>query len=135
MILLALYAIAVWVGVAVWRRRWLGFALLVGSLLPLAAFTVWAGYMGSEPGAAARMGFIGTLAGYGRVIYMVSGFYAALLFGVGAVIFAQPRRLGAHQCEGCGYDLRGSGAERCPECGREASSVDSNGLRADLQGR
>lgn len=122
MILLAIYTIAIWVGVAVWRRRWAGALLLGGSLLPIAAFTLGAGYLAAEPGAAEQFGFIGTLAGYGRVIYVVSGFYAAMILGVGLLIFVQPRRLLGHECVACGYDLRGNLTGVCPECGAECGS-------------
>jgi rRNA maturation protein Nop10 len=118
-ILLALYAIAVWVGVAWWRRRWSGAILLVGSALPIIASTLLAGYVASEPGAAERYGFAGTVAGYGRVIYTVSAFYTALTLGIGLLIFVQPRRLLSHQCGSCGYDMRGTVTGICPECGTD----------------
>ncbi len=117
MILLAVYAIAVWAGIAWWRRRWPGAVLLFGSQAPIWVFTVVAGFITAEPGAAEQFGLVGTLAGYGRVIYLVSGFYAALIFGIGLMIFVQPRRLLGHQCPGCGYDLRGNLTGVCPECG------------------
>ncbi|MFM9958127.1 MAG: hypothetical protein ACKVZJ_08615 [Phycisphaerales bacterium] len=117
MILLALYAIAVWVGVAWWRRRWPGAVVLFGSQGPIWVFTLGAGFLAAEPGVAEKFGFLGTLAGYGRVIYFVSGFYAALIFAVALLIFVQPRKLLGHQCRRCRYDLRGIDSEVCPECG------------------
>lgn len=125
MILLALYALLVWVGVAWWRRRWPGAVVLVLSSVPIAAFTVFAGYIASEPGAAERFGLMGTFAGYGRVIYTVSGFYAALVLGIGLLIFVQPRRFLGHECESCGYDMRGSVTDICPECGSEHAGSDA----------
>ena len=49
-------------------------------------------------------------------------FYAAVLW----VLFAVPvkarrwRRIKRGQCASCGYSLRGSGGEKCPECGATA---------------
>ncbi len=119
MILLTIYAILVWVGVAWWRRTWPGALLLAGSMLPIAAFTLFAGFLSVGPGSAERLTSISTVTGYARVVYVISAFYAALIFSVGLLIFVQPRRMLGHQCRACGYDMRGSVAGICPECGRD----------------
>lgn len=129
-ILLAIYAIAVWVGIAFWRRRWPGALLLIGSAVPIAAFTVVSGYLAAEPGAAERMGFIGTFGGYGKVLYVLAGFYTALVLGIGLLIFVQPRRTLLHECPACGYDMRGTIAGICPECGQDHEGERSSGHTA-----
>ncbi len=53
-----------------------------------------------------------------------------LLVGSGAilalVLFARAlaRGPGLHACNECGYDLRGSAPDRCPECGARRARVD-----------
>ncbi len=51
-------------------------------------------------------------------------FYAAILWMLFAAPFALRRRLRIKRglCPACGYDLRGSGASVCPECGKAANA-------------
>lgn len=122
MIVIAVYAIVVWMLVALWRRRWAGAAVLLGSAVPIAAATFWAGLMANDPGGPAAGSMASMLAGYGKVLYVLSGFYAALVFGVGLLVFVQPRGHPAGSCRGCGYDLLGAPTEICPECGLSTSN-------------
>lgn len=48
---------------------------------------------------------------------LFAGLWAVLLFGPGTARRRLRRQRGA--CSACGYDLRDSSAERCPECGQE----------------
>jgi len=61
------------------------------------------------------------------IIFAVGAFIAiaATIWLIRRRIAAQPRLIEAlveplpdHICKNCGYDLRGSESERCPECGR-----------------
>lgn len=60
-------------------------------------------------------------------------FAFALLVGLplvpAAIRRVRPRRVREGHCRGCGYDLRAS-PERCPECGREVSSLQNPVARA-----
>lgn len=122
-----LYAVAIWALVMMLRRRLAGFAILIGSVLPIAALTtiiafISRGQVDLMPGFLTR-----NLAGYGIVLHLVSGGYAFLILLIGLVLVVQPRRTPAGICARCGYDLTGSAPGRCPECGKEAAiSLDAD---------
>jgi len=49
----------------------------------------------------------------------------ARLYGMG--VFHEDRRRKRGCCLACGYDLRGNGSGRCPECGNVNPGQDSRG--------
>jgi len=59
------------------------------------------------------------------VVTALDALYVPLVFAMpllgliaGALIWMGRRRAAPGHCRGCGYDLRGLGGGRCPECGR-----------------
>lgn len=56
------------------------------------------------------------------VLHNVAGLAGMVMLGVslaGMPRWVRLQRFGAMECRGCGYDMRGIGGAKCPECGRE----------------
>ncbi|MGQ0628769.1 MAG: hypothetical protein ACT4PL_11800 [Phycisphaerales bacterium] len=119
MILFAVYAVFVWYLAMRYRRRWLGFAIvLVGAALCLLL-------------AKALMKFDTFLGGGPRLVQHLIWGESALVLVVGLFVASLPRPPSGRHCAYCWYDLRGlesesggstasagPGAEPvCPECG------------------
>jgi hypothetical protein len=107
-ILLSLYALALWWLVVTFRRTWKGVAIAVGGcalVLPLVdplVYLIW-WMMGEKPTWVFPF-----LYAYSGVLFLVCVFLGSL-----------PRTRADRPCPGCGYDLTGVTGGACPECGRE----------------
>lgn len=109
----AVYAIAVWFGAYRWRRRVLGFALVVLGLAILGG-VAWGHY---------QLNILSNGRLFLPLLQVLLYPYAALVFAGGVFLACMPpRRPGA--CDTCGYDLTGLYLEstRCPECGSASVS-------------
>lgn len=107
MILLPVYAILIWCVIAYFRRRWQAFAIVALSVFPVILITHLC------------IQYIPLRAGEPRPswLYAISASYALLIFGIGLVIAVQHNARTANDCHACGYDLTGTAARACPECG------------------
>lgn len=109
MLLLVFYAVVSWYATALWRRRWQGFAIVLGSVLGVACVAVlhrlidrWSGHTINLPA-------------FHPIIYP----YGVVVGGMGLYIACIPRRKLHGHCAACEYSLEGlDDAQRvCPECG------------------
>lgn len=106
MILLALYAMAIWMIAFKHRRRWIAWAALLAGvpLIPLVAF--------------ADVHMVGALTGENVTFLYIPAFvFAAVIALVGVMLALLRPPLPDHVCATCGYDLRGNVLGVCPECG------------------
>mgnify|MGYP006267748563 CR=1 FL=1 len=117
MVVLPLYAVAVWLVVFHFRRRWQAALVIPLSLIPVYWFADLCVWMPT---------FIAELTGGGGVrieknewLYAVAAAYGALIV-LASVIIAVQRRIEPHQCHVCSYDLSGNETGVCPECGAPA---------------
>jgi predicted RNA-binding Zn-ribbon protein involved in translation (DUF1610 family) len=107
LIILPIYAIAVWTAIAVFRRRWEGVAITLLSVLPVWWLThLCVQHIPLKPGEPRP-----------TWLYIIAMGYAALILVIGLVIVVQRRQARLSDCRGCGYDLAGAGGLSCPECG------------------
>lgn len=110
MIAFVVYAVAVWVFAAKWRRRWGGFAIAGAGLLGV-AFVGWLHILLNK-WTDGRI--------YLPVLQSILYPYGVLVGAVAVFIAFLPRKpIGDRRCGACGYDISTlPGAERmCPECG------------------
>ena len=106
-VILPLYAAAIWMIVAYFRRRWQAFVVIALSVLPVGSLThLCLSYIPLKSGEPKP-----------SWIYALSAAYAVLIVFVSLVIAVQRRRAAEHHCHACHYDLRGLTSARCPECG------------------
>lgn len=107
MIFLVLYIAAVWIAAFWLRRKPVGYALALLSVVPVAAVFLIARAV-IDPNHAVAPAMVALPASY------------AALVCIGAlVIVHQPRRPPFH-CLSCGYDLEHNVLDVCPECGAPA---------------
>ncbi len=109
MILPVIYSVLVWALAMRWRRRWPAFAVVTGGLIVLAG--MYRVYMAWGEKLSPQYKHILILYWPYVVLVGVVGFYIACL----------PRRAREHECQRCGYDLRGLNPAglSCPECGAD----------------
>lgn len=114
MFIFVVYAIAVWFAAFRWRRRFLGIAIIVLSLVLLAFFNLM------HYRVAAYFSYEALLPVFRVLMYP----YMVFVGGLGLYLFSFPRELRRDvvQCRACWYDLDALVAEsgesaRCPECG------------------
>lgn len=110
MILFVFYAMLVWYGAYLWRRRWGGLVVLAAALTGL--LVVWKVHY--------RMNGWVEGGNFLPVLRVLLAPYIVLVMGVGVVLVCQ-RRLprSGYYCRACQYDLSGlePAALACPECG------------------
>lgn len=110
MIVLPVYAVFIWIVIAYFRRRWQAFAILTLSVLPVMGITdLCVRFIPLPPGEPRPLW-----------LYAISASYAVLIIVIGLVIALQHHARQHHHCHACGYDLTGSNARQCPECGAAA---------------
>ncbi|MEO1129487.1 MAG: zinc ribbon domain-containing protein [Planctomycetota bacterium] len=119
MILLPLYAIAIWVALYLFRRRWQGYVILGLCILPVGTLTHFCIEYLPLPSHEPRPVWL----------YGISAAYAMLILIVGLVIVVQRGTPRHNDCHTCGYDLTGNAAGLCPECG---TPVRCRGCHAEL---
>ncbi len=113
MIILPVYAIAIWTVIAVFRRRWQAFVITGLSVLPVGWIThLCVQHIPLKPGEPRP-----------TWLYMISLGYGALILVIGLVIAVQRRDVRVSDCRACGYDLSGSRKLSCPECGEAVVCV------------
>lgn len=103
-----IYTAIVWLLAWTFRRRWIGLAIVVGSVGPVAL-----GAWGLR--ALAQLHISG-----GTPTHYLNAFpivFGALTVGVALFFFVQPRKQPGRRCRMCDYDLRGNETGFCPECG------------------
>lgn len=107
MILPVIYAVLTWYLAMRWRRTWLAFAAVAGSVLVLMLaghlLEVWMPHM----------------EGQGKSLLLLFWPYTVLVGVVGIYIACLPAKAGEMQCARCRYDLSGLDPHglSCPECG------------------
>lgn len=117
------YAVAVWLAAARWRRRWAAFAW-VGAGCAGLCLVAWIHTLANEY-TGGRL--------YLPVLRSLLYPYTALVGGVGLFIALLPgRRAGCPRCPVCDYDLAGLLQERmvCPECGTRLAVLGDQVMRA-----
>jgi len=115
-IVFAVYAALVWYAAFHYRRRALGIAVALLSILPPLALTATVSYLNRSPQDTGLL-LLNNLKGYGVVLHIFTVPYALVVSGV-ALIAATTRRHRPHiTCPKCHYDLEGNATGQCPECG------------------
>ncbi|MCW5757443.1 MAG: hypothetical protein KIT54_09425 [Phycisphaeraceae bacterium] len=111
MVLLVIYAVAVWYGAIRWRRRWLGLLWVLGGILGVlimihfhVLLEAWTPYTIYLP-----------------VLQTLLWSYVLLVGSIGLFVVCIPHGRGLWCCQACGYDLTGVPGFSCvcPECGKE----------------
>lgn len=112
MLFFPLYAIAVWLLIAKWRRTWRGFFALLAGIAGVGLLTFFYRQVG--------IWFHNELPIHGLMALLIGT--GALVGVVGAYILVLPIRRTTGHCPWCGYDLGGHEEDepQCPECGKVA---------------
>lgn len=106
MILFVLYSLGIWTVTWRYRRQWQAFAVLMAAGPPIFLSTYFDMWLVQR--------LFGEDAGWLLSFAIV---FAGVTILIGLLLALQPRRLPEYACPICGYDLRGLGDPRCPECG------------------
>lgn len=123
MIIPVLYLALVWIAVWKFRRRWQSAVILMLAPVPLLVATSLLSVISRSPDAALHSSnfFVQNLIGFGSVIHALSASYIVIMLIVGTIIAVAKPSVCRVPCGRCGYDLAGTTALRCPECGGHLS--------------
>jgi hypothetical protein len=121
-IVLALYALAIWMLAVYYRRQWQGFVIVLGAAVLLALLATPA----TSEHALVRMLPAGLRSGWAHMYWLLMP-EAGLIAVIGLYICCLPRPRVTGNCRACGYDLAGLEPRGllCPECGEQWKGLGS----------